>query len=314
LPVVATLTGKSVFAERHPAYLGIYEGAMSSENARYMVEQSDLMLMLGVTLNDIDTGIYTAKLNPHHMIRAAQNEVVISAHRYPRVALADFLTALAGAAERRGEGFPPAPGIGQASGFPEPNRPITIARLIGRLNQALSPDMIVVCDVGDCLFAAIDLQVHEQSEFLASAFYTTMGFSVPAALGAQIARPDHRLLVLVGDGAFQMTGTELSTHANLGLNPIVVVFNNTGYSTERGILEGPFNDISSWRFDRLGEVFGPLQGYEAATEEAFEEALANSLNNRTMPSIINVHLASDDASAAMKRLAEHLKSRVEGGG
>jgi TPP-dependent 2-oxoacid decarboxylase len=314
LPVVATLTGKSVFAERHPAYLGIYEGAMSSENARYMVEQSDLLLMLGVTLNDIDTGIYTAKLNPHHMIRAAQNEVVISAHRYPRVALADFLTALAGAAERRGEGFPPAPGIGQASGFPEPNRPITIARLIGRLNQALSPDMIVVCDVGDCLFAAIDLQVHEQSEFLASAFYTTMGFSVPAALGAQIARPDHRLLVLVGDGAFQMTGTELSTHANLGLNPIVVVFNNTGYSTERGILEGPFNDISSWRFDRLGEVFGPLQGYEAATEEAFEEALANSLNNRTMPSIINVHLASDDASAAMKRLAEHLKSRVEGGG
>jgi TPP-dependent 2-oxoacid decarboxylase len=314
LPVVATLTGKSVFAERHPAYLGIYEGAMSSENARYMVEQSDLLLMLGVTLNDIDTGIYTAKLNPHHMIRAAQNEVVISAHRYPRVALADFLTALAGAAERRGEGFPPAPGIGQSNGFPEPNRPITIARLIGRLNQALSPDMIVVCDVGDCLFAAIDLQVHEQSEFLASAFYTTMGFSVPAALGAQIARPDHRLLVLVGDGAFQMTGTELSTHANLGLNPIVVVFNNTGYSTERGILEGPFNDISSWRFDRLGEVFGPLQGYEAATEEAFEEALANSLNNRTMPSIINVHLASDDASAAMKRLAEHLKSRVEGGG
>jgi TPP-dependent 2-oxoacid decarboxylase len=314
LPVVATLTGKSVFAERHPAYLGIYEGAMSSENARYMVEQSDLLLMLGVTLNDIDTGIYTAKLNPHHMIRAAQNEVVISAHRYPRIALADFLTALAGAAERRGEGFPPAPGIGQSSGFPEPNRPITIARLIGRLNQALSPDMIVVCDVGDCLFAAIDLQVHEQSEFLASAFYTTMGFSVPAALGAQIARPDHRLLVLVGDGAFQMTGTELSTHANLGLNPIVVVFNNTGYSTERGILEGPFNDISSWRFDRLGEVFGPLQGYEAATEEAFEEALANSLNNRTMPSIINVHLASDDASAAMKRLAEHLKSRVEGGG
>lgn len=314
LPVVATLTGKSVFAERHPAYLGIYEGAMSSENARYMVEQSDLLLMLGVTLNDIDTGIYTAKLNPHHMIRAAQNEVVISAHRYPRIALADFLTALAGAAERRGEGFPPAPGIGQSNGFPEPNRPITIARLIGRLNQALSPDMIVVCDVGDCLFAAIDLQVHEQSEFLASAFYTTMGFSVPAALGAQIARPDHRLLVLVGDGAFQMTGTELSTHANLGLNPIVVVFNNTGYSTERGILEGPFNDISSWRFDRLGEVFGPLQGYEAATEEAFEEALANSLNNRTMPSIINVHLASDDASAAMKRLAEHLKSRVEGGG
>jgi indolepyruvate decarboxylase len=174
--------------------------------------------------------------------------------------------------------------------------------------------MIVVSDVGDCLFAAIELRVHDQTEFLASAFYTTMGFAVPAALGAQIARPDHRALILVGDGAFQMTGTELSTHARLGLAPIVVVFNNCGYSTERGILEGPFNDISSWRFDRLGEIFGPLEGYDAPTEGAFEAALNKAVNNRTMPSIINVHLAVDDASSAMKRLAEHLKAKVGGAG
>ncbi len=313
LPVVATLSGKSVIAERHPAYLGIYEGAMSSENARYMVEQSDLLLMLGVTLNDIDTGIYTAKLDPHHMIRAALNEVVISAHRYPRVGLADFLTALLRSIKTCSEGFTLPPVLSAASGFPEPNRPMTTDRLIGRLNQALSPDMVVVCDVGDCLFAAIDLRVHEQSEFLASSFYTSMGFAVPAALGCACARPDHRVLILVGDGAFQMTGTELSTHAYLGLNPIVVVFNNGGYSTERCILDGPFNDISNWRFDRLGEIFGPLKGYDAATEDAFEEALINSLNNQTMPSIINVHLAADDASSAMQRLAEHLKSRVKGG-
>ncbi len=313
LPVVATLSGKSVIAERHPAYLGIYEGAMSSENARYMVEQSDLFLMLGVTLNDVDTGIYTAKLDPHHMIRASLDEVVISAHRYPRVALADFLTALVGSVKTGREGFLSAPVALESSKFPESNRPMTTARLIERLNKALSPDMIVVCDVGDCLFAAIDLRVHDQSEFLASSFYTSMGFALPAALGAQIARPNHRVLILVGDGAFQMTGTELSTHAYLGLNPIVVVFNNGGYSTERCILEGPFNNISSWRFDRLGEVFGPLNGYDAATEEAFETALINSLNTQTMPSIINVHLSSDDASSAMKRLAEHLKSRVKGG-
>ncbi|MEQ1529262.1 MAG: thiamine pyrophosphate-dependent enzyme, partial [Methylococcales bacterium] len=196
--------------------------------------------------------------------------------------------------------------------FPEANKPITSTRLIERLNQALSSNMTVVCDVGDCLFAAIDLRVHEQSEFFASSFYTSMGFAVPAALGAQIARPEHRTLILVGDGAFQMTGTELSTHAYLGLNSIVVVFNNRGYGTERCILEGPFNDISPWRFDKLGEVFGPLTGYDVATEQDFELALSSALNNRSMPSLINVHLDSADASPAMKRLAEHLKSRVKG--
>ncbi|MEY3288352.1 MAG: hypothetical protein RLZZ419_594 [Pseudomonadota bacterium] len=99
--------------------------------------------------------------------------------------------------------------------------------------------MIVVCDVGDCLFAAIDLRVHEQSEFLASSFYTTMGFAVPAALGCACARPDHRLLILVGDGAFQMTGTELSTHAYLGLNPIVVVLTIAVIAPSSASLKAP---------------------------------------------------------------------------
>jgi indolepyruvate decarboxylase len=312
LPVAATLTGKSVIAERHPAYRGVYEGAMSAENARDLVEQSDLLLMLGVTLNDVDTGVYTARLDPQRMVRAAQNEVVIRHHRYPRVNLSDFVLSLARSFTTRSAAFPgAATAPPAAAGFPEPNRPMTMARLIGRLNRALTSDMVVVCDVGDCLFAAIDLRVHERSEFLASAFYTTMGFAVPAALGAQIARPDRRALILVGDGAFQMTGTELSTHARLGLAPIVVVFNNRGYSTERFILDGPFNDISNWRFDRLGEVFGPLQGYAAPDEETFEAALREALAQRTQPSLINVQLSPDDASPAMKSLAQHLHALIK---
>jgi indolepyruvate decarboxylase len=311
-PVAATLTGKSVMAERHPCYLGIYEGAMGSEYTRYMVEQSDLLLMLGVTLNDVDTGIYTARLDPQYMICAAQTEVTIRSHRYPRVALADFLTVLTRSIKQQSADVALIPQRAEMTDFPKPDTPMSINRLIARLNAALIPDMIVVADVGDCLFAAMDLQVHEQSEFLASAFYTSMGFAVPAALGAQIARPNHRALILVGDGAFQMTGTELSSHARYGLAPIVVVFNNAGYSTERGILEGPFNDISAWRFDRFSEVFGPLSGYDVLTEQDFETALMTALQDDKAPSLINVHLAVSDASSAMQRLSSHLKSRVVG--
>ncbi|MBI4005523.1 MAG: alpha-keto acid decarboxylase family protein [Gammaproteobacteria bacterium] len=311
LPIAATLTGKSVIAERHPAYIGVYEGAMCSENTRYLVEQSDLLLMLGVTLNDVDTGIYTARLDPNRMVRVAQGEVIIRHHRYPRVALGDFLYALAHSVHTRKESLPELPPIVGAPGFPEHGRPMSIARLIGRLNAALTSDLMVICDIGDCLFAALELRVHERTEFLASAFYTTMGFAVPAALGAQIARPDRRALILVGDGAFQMTGTELATHCTLGLAPIVIIFNNRGYSTERFILDGPFNDISEWRFDRLGEVFGPLRGFDAPTEDQFETALTHALAHRS-PYIINVHLDPADPSPAMRRLAEHLRNRVGG--
>jgi indolepyruvate decarboxylase len=140
-----------------------------------------------------------------------------------------------------------------------------------------------------------------------------MGFATPAALGAQIARRDHRALVLVGDGAFQMTGTELSTAARLKLNPIVVIFNNKGYSTERYILEGPFNDIAAWNFDRIGELFGPIDGYGVRTEDEFESAFTRALATKDRPSVLNVHLRSDDPSPAMRRLAEHLRAIVSGG-
>lgn len=310
LPVAATLTGKSVIGERHPCYIGIYEGAMGPDAARREVEEADALLMLGMTLNDVDLGIFTAKLDPNRLVRASGDEVFIRHHRYPKVYLRDFVPALQEVLPVLDVPIPAREPEPAAPDFPIPGQPMTMARLIGRLDRMLTPEMMVVSDIGDCLFGAIELRVHERSGFFASAYYTTMGFGVPAALGVQIAHPDRRTLILVGDGAFQMTGTELSTLARLGLPAIVIVFNNRGYSTERFILEGPFNDIASWRFDRLGEVIGPLRGYDAPTEEAFEKALNEALAERNAPSLINVHLRPDDPSPAMRRLGECLGNKV----
>jgi indolepyruvate decarboxylase len=310
LPVAATLTGKSVIGERHPCYVGVYEGAMGAESARREVEEADALLLLGVALNDVDTGIYSARMNPDRMVRASGDEVFIRHHRYPKVYLRDFVQALYEAAPIHGRSLPAFESEAAPLDFPKPNQAITVTRLIGRLNALLTPDMMVVCDIGDCLFGAIDLRVHERSAFLASAFYTTMGFGVPAALGALVAHPERRTLVLVGDGAFQMTGTELSSIARLGLPAIVILFNNRGYNTERLILEGPFNDIADWRFDKLGEVMGPLAGYDAPDEESFEAALAQALETRDRPSIINAHIKPGDSSRAMQRLGEFLGGKV----
>ena len=106
---------------------------------------------------------------------------------------------------------------------------------------------MVIADPGDALFASSDLVIHRQTEFLSPAYYTSMGFAVPAALGVMVARPDLRPIVLVGDGAFQMTGMELSTVVRYGFAPIVIVLDNKGYGTERLLLPGDhaFNDDSA---------------------------------------------------------------------
>ena len=112
-----------------------------------------------------------------------------------------------------------------------PDGPLRTAQIVEELNAILASERYVVtCDVGDCLYASVDLRA---DLFLGPGYYNSMGFGVPAALAVPLARPDRRAVVLVGDGGFQMTGLELSSAKRLGQNPIVLVFDNQ--HSHRGI-------------------------------------------------------------------------------
>src|SRR5204862_2123229 len=150
---------------------------------------------------------------------------------------------------------------------------LTVQRLFQRLNAFLSDNTVVVADVGDALFGAADLFIRHRTEFLGPAYYASMGFAVPASIGVQLANPKLRPLVLVGDGAFQMTGMELATAARYGLNPVVVVLNNRGYGTERHMQDGPYNDVWPWHYSRLPEILGAGRGWVVETEEELDSAL-----------------------------------------
>ena len=195
--------------------------------------------------------------------------------------------------------------------LPEPlSVRITVKRLFETLNDFLSENTVVIADVGDALFGATDLFIRERTEFLAPAYYTSMGFAVPACIGAQMANPKLRPLVLVGDGAFQMTGMELATVARYGLNPIVVVLNNNGYGTERHMQDGPYNDLWPWRYSRLPEVLGDGRGFRVETEADLRHALAEAHRSTGNFCLIEVCLASLDRSPALDRLAARLAKRL----
>ena len=193
-----------------------------------------------------------------------------------------------------------------------PEAPITISRLMARLNCSLDDSTIVIADIGDALFASSELIIHRRTEYLSPAYYTSMGFAVPAALGAMVARPDLRPVVIVGDGAFQMTGMELSTIVRRNLAPIVIVLNNEGYGTERLLHAGDhdFNEILSWEYHRLPEILGAGKGYEIHTEGEFNTALEVAILDTSAFSLLNVHLNRSDFSRPLQRLGERLSKRV----
>jgi indolepyruvate decarboxylase len=302
-----------VIAESHPLFAGVYEGAMGRPEVTDLVESADCLLMLGCFLTDINMGIWTAKLDPSKCIDATSEALRIKRHHYCDVRLDDFIRGLIArklkvARTSIKKRSPPFAGLEKA----EPGTKLTSALLFARLNRMLraSPGMTVIADIGDSLFGAADLEMHRQTEFLSPAYYTSMGFGVPAAVGAGMANPEARILVVVGDGAFQMTGMEISTIARYGLNPIVVVLNNHGYTTERFLLDGPFNDIGDWAYHKVPDVIGAGLGLEARTVGELDRALETAQLNVRSFSLINAHIDPYDRSPALDRLAQRLSKIV----
>lgn len=310
IPIAATILGKSVVSEKHPLYVGLYEGAMGLDEVTQYVEESDCTLMLGTFMTDINLGINTANLDPGRCIYATSEQLRIRHHHYHDVLLPDFIAGLTAARPsvvRRTVLKRPKQngGIFQL----RPNEPMTIARLIARLDEALDDKTIVVSDVGDALFASTELTMHGRTEYIGPAYYTSMGYAVPASLGAGVARPQMRTVALVGDGAFQMTGQELSTIIRHKFHHICIVLDNKGYGTERFLHPGDFNEINPWRYHKLPEVYGGGRGFEVRTEGEFDLALSRAWNEPGV-SLIQVHLPTTDKSQALGRLAERLSKKV----
>ena len=311
IPVAATLLGKSVIGEQHPFYLGVYEGAMGREEVRRYVESSDCVILLGAFLTDINLGVFTARLDPARSIYATSEKLSIRYHSYEDVRFQDFLQGLLRVKlRRRRPGRWPHPSKLHPAANVQANAPVTVRGLFERLNTFLSDNTVVVCDVGESLFGAADLYIHRGTEFLGPAYYASMGFAVPAGIGVQVANPRTRPLVLVGDGAFQMTGMEISTALRYGLNPIVVVLNNRGYGTERPMQDGPYNDVQPWQYHRLPEVLGGGRGFLVRTEKELDDALVAAAKHTKSFCLLEVMLDQNDHSPALQRLTQRLAKKV----
>ena len=143
-------------------------------------------------------------------------------------------------------------------------------------------------------------------------YYSNMGFAVPGGIGAQIADPALRPLIIVGDGAFQMTGMELSTAARYGLAPIVVVLNNNGYATERFFLEGEFNNLQPWQYHRIPELLGAGRGFDVHSEDELARALAAASENTGSLTLLDVHVQPGDVSDRLRQLGAAFGKTVRG--
>jgi indolepyruvate decarboxylase len=312
--LATSLSGKSLLSESHPQALGVYEGAMGQPAVRERVESSDGLLVLGQPLNDLDTGVFTMEVDPAHVLQVDLEGGLRTAD--DRNENLDPLTLLRIWAEAPApeSAIPPIAvrGPAPAAAFePAPDQPVGVERLMAAIEAVLPAHATVLADPGDALFAAADLHLREDSKFLASSFWASLGFALPAAVGAWGACPEHPPVVLLGDGALLMCANELATLARYAIPALVIVLDNGGYGTERPILDGPFNDLQPVAHRELALAMG----FSAAERVENEEELWSCLgrwrsDGMTGPTLISVAIPAGEMSAALRRLSRALAQKL----
>jgi indolepyruvate decarboxylase len=298
--------GRGLLEHAPDVVAGTYLGAAGDPAITRLVEDADLVLMFGVILSDTNFALSNRAPDPRRTILASSREVQIGYHSFPDMPLADLIEGL----ETRAK--PSAPRSHQLQqrslyprGLPADDAQISPSDIATAINDLFDRHgkMPMTSDIGDCLFTAMEI---DNTALAAPGYYAGMGFGVPAGIG--VAATGLRPLILVGDGAFQMTGWELGNCRRYGLDPIVVLFNNRSWEMLRVFQpESRFNDLDDWHF---ADIAGPIGGVgeRVTTRRDLAAALDRAVKRRGQFSLVEVMVPRGATSDTLARFVSGFKS------
>lgn len=314
IPIASMFIGKADYLEQLPACIGVYQGAGSPDEVRNYVEDADTVIFLGLVPSDFNLGGFTARLSDQQTITIWNKKIKTAQETVDNVAIVDVLDALIEYLPSRIYEDNTAPTQifshkPDASYQANNDDVLTNKRFYDRLANFLQAGDIILADAG-CAINPTHLQLPSNTKYIASCYWASIGMGFGSTLGACFAaREGQRVIALVGDGSFQMTAQELSTMNRYEKSPIVFVINNKGYTAERLIHDGPFNDIPDWKYHKLPDAFGGGTGIEVYTEGDLESALEQAaLFKGPGPMLIEVHIDTWDTSEALRLICEVLRS------
>ena len=311
IPVVTTLMARGAFPDGHRLHLGM-PGMHGSVAAVSALQRSDLLIALGARFDDRVTGKLDTFAPMAKVVHADIDPAEISKNRTAdvpivgdcRETIADLVSALQTEhdAGRRGDY---SAWVSQTEawkqrfpvGYDAPeDGSLAPQFVIERLGQAVGPDGVYVAGVGQHqMWAAHFIKYEKPNTWINSGGLGTMGFAVPAAMGAKVGRPDATVWAIDGDGCFQMTNQELATCALEGIPVKVAVINNSSLGMVRQwqtlFYEGRYSntDLHSSRipnFAKLAEAMGCV-GLQCDKQEDVDATIAKAMEINDRPVVVD---------------------------
>lgn len=296
VPHATLMWGKSLLDESAPNFLGIYAGSASAPAVRAAIEEAPVLVTAGVVFTDMVSGFFSQRIDPARTIDVGQYQSVVAGEVFAPLEMGAALEALATILVRRTTSSPPvAPPPAEPLPPPPPrDQPLTQKMVWDRLCLALTPGNVVLADQGTSFYGMADHRLPQGVTFIGQPLWGSIGYTLPAALGAAVAHPDRRTVLLIGDGAAQLTVQELGTFSREGLSPVIVVVNNDGYTVERAIHgeTAPYNDIVSWKWTDVPHALGVTDhlAFRVQTYGELDEALTAAAEHKDRMVFVEVVL------------------------
>ncbi|WP_237196033.1 alpha-keto acid decarboxylase family protein [Rothia nasimurium] len=307
-PFASLMWGKAVLDETEPNFAGIYVGGLSAEHTRSVVEDAEVLVCAGVEFTDTTTGIYSHQIDFGRVINIGAESTSIAGRHYAPLTMASALNIVKEVSLELGLKGTPFEAPTTDESLPEITDEALTQDVLWRvLSSNLDEKNTVVVDMGTSFFGMATRKFPRNSRFIGMPLWGSIGYSIPALLGAAMADTDSRGVLMVGDGSAQLTIQEIGTIIREGVNPVVFLINNDGYTIERSIhgVEAQYNDITAYDWSKIPAAFGGTDSnavtLRAATVREFDEACRVAKENRDKLVFIEVVTAPMDMPELLEK-------------
>ncbi|MBQ0346639.1 indolepyruvate decarboxylase [Citrobacter freundii] len=307
------LMGKGLFDERHPAFVGTYSAGASSDYVRLAIEDADTIFCVGTQFVDTLTAGFTQQLPQERTIEVQPHASRIGTSWF-NIPMEQAVTTLRELCLEMSFSLPPErPSVARIQ---VEKGPLTQENFWHTVQQYLAPNDIILVDQGTAAFGAAALSLPCGAEVLVQPLWGSIGYALPAAFGAQTACPDRRVILIIGDGAAQLTIQELGSMLRDGQSPVILLLNNDGYTVERAIhgANQRYNDIAAWSWTLVPQAFSrecQAECWRVTQAVQLEEVLAR-LSHPQRLSLIEVVLPKADLPELLRTVTRALESRNSG--
>lgn len=314
IPHATLLMGKGLFNEQQPGFVGTYSGGASLPQTREAIEDAEAILCIGTCFTDTITAGFTHRIAVEKSIEIQPFAARVGQRWFSGIGMLSAMKALMTLSDTLAP-WQTSPLRASAPAAQESGA-LTQRRFWQTLQKHLQPHDILLGDQGTAAFGIAALTLPVGASVIVQPLWGSIGFTLPAAFGAQTARPKRRVVLVVGDGAAQLTVQELSSMLRDGQRPLILLLNNEGYTVERAI-HGPeqrYNDISLWNWTQLPQALNldcQAECAKVSNVTQLNDALTRAAHGDRL-TLLEVMLPKMDIPPLLKAVTDALEARNNG--